>query len=126
LTIATALEQRLPATAAAMTSGLINLPKVRVIVEATAVLDPATAAAVEQRVLPEAEQQTVGKLRSALAKAVIAEDPGGAEVRHERAKKGRKVTLIPQPEGMAALWALLPADSAAAVYAAVDALARQQ
>jgi hypothetical protein len=124
--IAVALAQRLPATAAALSRGQINLPKVRAVVDATAVLDPAVAAAVEQRVLPNAEHQTVGQVRAALAKAVLAEDPAGAETRHERACQDRKVTLHPQPEGMSGLWALLPADAAAAVYGAIDAHARQQ
>jgi hypothetical protein len=126
LHIAEQLDRRLPATAEALGRGQINLPKVRAVVDATAVLDPAVAAAVEQRVLPDAEHQTVGQLRAALAKAVLVEDPGGAEARHERARQGRKVTLHPQPEGMSGLWALLPADAAAAVYSAIDAHARQQ
>jgi hypothetical protein len=126
LNIAVQLEQRLPATADALARGQINLPKVRAVVDATSVLDPATAAAVEQRVLPNAERQTVGQLRAALAKAVLAADPAGAETRHQQARQGRKVTLNPQPDGMAGLWALLPADQAAAVYGAIDAHARQQ
>jgi hypothetical protein len=105
---------------------VISLAKARVVVEATDALDPATAAAVEERVLADAEGRTVGQLRAALAKAVLAEDPGGAEIRHERARQDRRVTLNPQPDGMAGLWALLPAHDAAAVYGAIDAHARQQ
>jgi hypothetical protein len=124
--LAEQLDQRLPATAEALNRGLINLPKVRAVVDATDMLDPAATAAVEQRVLPDAERQTVGQLRAALARAVLAADPGGAETRHQRARQGRKVTLNPQPDGMAGLWALLPADHAAAVYGAIDEHARRQ
>lgn len=114
---------RLPATAAALAGGRIDLPKARAVVDAVAVLDAPLAAAVEQQVLPRAGGQTVGQLRSTLSRAVLAADPAAAEARHERALAGRQVTLQPARDGMAELWALLPADAAVAVYERVDALA---
>ena len=93
--------------------------------EATTRLDDPTARAVEQRVLPRAGRQTVGQLRASLSRAVLSVDPAGAEERHQRAAAGRQVTVRPLDDGMAELWALLPADGAAAIYSAVDAAARR-
>jgi hypothetical protein len=115
---------RLSRTAAALADGTLDVPKVRAVVEAVAPLDEVTARAVEERVLPRAGRQTVGQLRAALSRAVLAVDPAGGEERHARAAADRQVTVRPLPDGMAELWALLPADGAAAVYAAVDATAR--
>jgi hypothetical protein len=115
---------RLPATAAALAQGTLDVPKVRAVVDAVAVLDPVVAAAVEDQVLPRAGRQTVGQLRAALSKAVLSADPAAAEARHERAVAGRHVTLRPTGDGMAELWALLPADAAVAVYQQVDTAAR--
>jgi Domain of unknown function (DUF222) len=117
---------RLPATTAALARGDIDLPKARAVVEAVTVLEGPLAAAVEQQVLPRAGGQTVGQLRSALSRAVLAADPAAAEARHGRAVAGRQVTLQPARDGMAELWALLPADAAAAVYQHVDEVARRR
>jgi hypothetical protein len=116
---------RLPTVATALGDGVLDVPKVRAVVDAVAVLDPAVAVAVSQRVLPRAEQQTVGQLRASLSRAVLAADPAAAELRHERAVAGRAITLQPARDGMAELWALLPADAAVAVYGRLDALARR-
>jgi len=116
---------RLPATSAALAEGALDLPRARAVVDAVAVLDAPLAAAVERQVLPRAGTQTVGQLRSALSRAVLAADPAAAEIRHERALASRQVTLQAARDGMAELWALLPADAAVAVYQHVDALARR-
>jgi hypothetical protein len=116
---------RLPAVAAALGEGVLDVPKVRAVVDAVAVLDPVVAVAVSQRVLPRADRQTVGQLRASLSRAVLAADPAAAELRHERAVAGRAVTLQPARDGMAEIWALLPADAAVAVYGRLDALARR-
>jgi hypothetical protein len=115
---------RLPATASALRAGALDLPRVRAVVDAVGVLDDRTAGAVEARVLPRAAGQTVGQLRASLSRAVLSVDPRGAEARHRRALAGREVTVRPRPDGMAELSALLPADSAAAVYARLDRDAR--
>jgi hypothetical protein len=115
---------RLPATASALGAGVLDLPKVRAVVDAVGVLDDRTAGAVEARVLPRAAGQTVGQLRASLSRAVLSVDPAAAQVRHERAVADREVTVRPRPDGMAELSALLPADGAAAVYARLDRVAR--
>ena len=125
LRLMTAVElTRLPATADALRDGVLDVPKVRAVVDAVSVLDDATAAAVERQVLPRAALQTVGQLRNSLARAVLAADPAAAEQRHEQAVAGREVAIRPLRDGMAELWAFLPADAAAAVYARIDRIAR--
>jgi hypothetical protein len=79
---------------------------------------------VAARVLPRAGEQTVGGLRAALARAVVAVDPDGAAERHRQAQRERRVVLNPEPEGMASLWGLLPAPDAVAAYQHLGVLAR--
>jgi Domain of unknown function (DUF222) len=125
LHLAVDLAGRLPATAAALHAGEIDVPKARAVVEASTPLDPPAARAVERRVLPRAGRQTLGQLRASLARATLTLDPAGAQARHERAMTGRRVAVTPQPDGMAELWALLPADGAATIRRALDTAARQ-
>jgi Domain of unknown function (DUF222)/HNH endonuclease len=117
---------RLPAVSIALSSGVLDVPKTRAVVDAVTPLDAPTATAVVERVLPRAGRQTVGQLRASLARAVLAADPAAAEARHERAVASRQVTVRAARDGMAELWALLPADAAVAVYGRVDAIAREE
>ncbi|MGH4026909.1 MAG: DUF222 domain-containing protein [Pseudonocardiaceae bacterium] len=122
--LATRLCTALPDTMTALASGTIDLPRARAISEATEVLDDEATATVQARVLPKAPQQTVGELRAALSRAVLAADPDATARRHRAARDDRRVQLHPQPDGMGSLWAMLPADDATAAYARLDALAR--
>lgn len=117
LHLATRLSTQLPETLAVLQSGTIDLPKARAISEATKVLDGPATAAVQARVLTKAPQQTVGELRAALSRAVLAADSDAADRRHRAARNDRRVQLHPQPDGMGSLWALLQADDATAAYA---------
>lgn len=123
--LAVELAGRLAATATALRAGSIDVPKARAIVDAVTGLDDTLASAVQERVLPRAGQQTTGQLRASLSRAVLANDPAAAEIRHRQAVAGRLVTVRPLADGMAGLWALLPADGAAALYARLDRLARR-
>jgi hypothetical protein len=80
---------------------------------------------VEQRVLPRAGEQTAPQLRRAAARAVLTVDPGGAEARHALARKERRVVVYPARDGMAELYALLPAQDATAIYQRLDLEARR-
>jgi len=55
---------------------------------------------------------------------MAAVDPHGAERRHTAAARDRRVELTPADDGMADLWARMPADHAVAVYTMLDGLAR--
>ena len=123
LAIAGTLCDRLPATLHALEAGVISYWHARALAEAAVRVDPVSAARLEQAVLPEAGEQSVGAFRTAVAKAVLALDPAPAEQRHHRALADRCVRHTPADDGMATLWALLPAEGAAALMQAVDALA---
>ena len=71
-------------------------------------------------VLGAAEVLTPSKLRAVVAAAVAAVDPRDAEEQHEDACETRAVQKYPGEHGMTGIWALLPADHAAAVWAAVN------
>ncbi len=123
--LAVTLRWRLPGTGDALRAGDVDLSRARAIAEATSVLDEETARAVESRVLPRAGTQTLGQLRSALRRAVIAADPHGAERRREAAEQRARVTLYPDAEGTAALAGYsLPGVLATAALARITALAQ--
>jgi len=116
--------ERLPAVAAALAAGGLDLPKARAIADAVAMLDEPARAAVAHEAVDRAGGHTVGELRAWLRRAVLAADPAAAEARHAQAVGERRVALTPVGDGMAELWALLPADDAARAYTAIDACAR--
>ena len=74
--------------------------------------------------LTKAPEQTLAQLRASLARARIAVDPDGAAARHQQARRGRRVVLGPDDDGMASLWALLPAPDAYSAYQWLTRLAR--
>jgi hypothetical protein len=120
-----ALQWRLAATGRALAAGEIDVPRARLISEATAVLSDELAQAVEAKVLPDAGQQTTGQLRAALRRAVIAADPRGADDRRRDAELRAEVRLHADDAGTATLVGLgLPAVHAAAAFARLTALAR--
>ena len=47
----------------------------------------------EEKVLPEAGDQTTGQLRGAVRRAAIAADPEGADKRRDRAERHARVSL---------------------------------
>jgi hypothetical protein len=71
---------------------------------------------VEARILPTAGEQTTGKIRAAIARAVLAVDPDAATRRREEAQKDPRVRRWQEDAGTAALagYALPPADVLAA------------
>ncbi len=122
--LAVTLQWRLPRTGAALRTGLIDLPRARAIADATTVLGEDAAQAVESRILPKAGDQTLGQLRAALRRAVIAADPRGAEKRREQAEQRARIALYPDAEGTANLAGYnLPGVLAAAAMARITALA---
>ncbi|MDT0349602.1 DUF222 domain-containing protein [Pseudonocardia charpentierae] len=75
----------LPATHALWETGRIDTAKARAVDDTTWMLTPELARAVQDRVLPRAPEQTLAQLKAALARAVLAVDPEGAEARHRAA-----------------------------------------
>lgn len=122
--LAVSLARRLPATLAALSAGRIDLPRARLIDDATAVLTDEDARPVEARILPRASRMTTGELRDALRRAVINIDPAAAEKRRRRAERHARVRLYGDSDHTATLAGeKLPAASAAAAYARIAAIA---
>jgi hypothetical protein len=103
LELAVALSGKLRKTAAALEDGIIDLVRARIIADATCALSDEHAAAVEEWVLPQAGQQTSGKLRAAVARAVLAADPEAAQRRQEKARQDARVLRWREDAGTAAL-----------------------
>jgi hypothetical protein len=123
--LAVDLAWRLTATGAALASGSIDLPRARLIADATSTLTDDDARAVEERVLPKAGQQTTASLRAALRRAVIAADPEGAERRRAETERRAQVALYPDEETTSTLAGQrLPTVLAAAAMTRIKAMAR--
>ena len=66
----------------------------------------------------------MAQLKAALARAIIAADPEGAEERHREARRDRRVVVTAEPDGMGTLWAMLTATDAAGAFTWLTRLAR--
>jgi hypothetical protein len=114
------LARQFPETLALMATGSVSPAQANALVEITAGLGPATARAAQARVLTRLPHQSVAATRKALHRAVLAIDPHAAHTRHLLETKKRRVTLCPEPDGMATLALYTPAQTGAAVMAALD------
>jgi hypothetical protein len=97
--------------------------QVHLLIESVYSLSSTAAAAVQAAVLPHLATSTPGQLRRRLNRAVLAADPDRAEQSLAEGRLERRVACRPSGPGMAELWALLPAEGASAVMAAVNSLA---
>ena len=126
LDFAVELVSRLPKTLAALEAGQIDIIRARIIAEATHMLSGEHAAAVEDRIFPRAGRQTSGQLRAALARAVLAADPGAARARREQAQRDARVLRWREDAGTAALCGRdLPSADVLAADQRISARARQ-
>jgi hypothetical protein len=123
LQVARGLAYRLPGTWAALAAGQLDVRKATALAEATEPLNAEQAGRVEAAVLSKAPGQTLAELKRAVRRAVLAADPADAETRHQRARVQRWVRLIPAEDGMADLFAHLPAADAVPIMTAVDQIA---
>ncbi len=113
LDLALDLAVRLPATARALRAGALDYPRARLIAEATRdLVRRAGPARSRPGSCSAAAHQTPGRLRAALARAVIAADPGAATRRREEAQKDPRVRRWQEDAGTAALagYSLPPAE----------------
>src|SRR5664280_636009 len=113
----------LPATVNALAAGRIDRGRAWLIAERTAPLSPSLREAVQDRILPIADDRSAGNLRSLLDRAVIAADPHAAENRERKAKRDRELVLRSLPDGMASVRANAPADAAMSIFTLADLLA---
>ena len=121
LTMAGVLVAELPATLDALEAGRLTPGHVRVVLDAVTVLDPEATAALEARVLPQAESLSVAEFRKRCTRAVLTVDPDGAERRHDAALDQRRVEIHSAENGMADLYAHLSGDEAARIRQHLDA-----
>jgi hypothetical protein len=97
------LAVKLPETMRLFLAGRLRESRVKIIVFATAPLDPAEARAAEQLVLGRAGRLTPGGLREAIARAVMEVAPEKARNRREAARKDARVQRWAEDSGNAAL-----------------------
>ncbi len=123
MAVAETLAGTLAETGRALHRGRIGYLHAMSLAEAVYPLDADTAVAVQDRVLARAGGQTLAEFKRSVRRAVHALDPARVEEQRAQAMTERRVCVTARDDGMAELWALLPAEGAAAVMAAVDALA---
>jgi Domain of unknown function (DUF222) len=115
--------RRLPQLWEALRSGVIDLPRARVVCHEVATLDDREAQEVVTQVLEGAGTQTTGQLGARVRRLVLSIDPTSAKERYERGVEGRRVELSANPDGTANLIAYsLPAERANAAYDRLDHL----
>ncbi|WP_147796736.1 HNH endonuclease signature motif containing protein [Cellulomonas sp. Y8] len=107
------LDGMLGATREALEVGHLDAAKAQVLTAGLADLSFQVAHAVEDAVLPDADQCSVAELRQRVEREIRLVDPEGAAARRERARCTRKVSHPrPQPDGMASMWLVLDAADA--------------
>jgi hypothetical protein len=121
LDVAQSLTGDLPATLALLRRGEISYRHAQTLAEAVEELDGEQRHLVQERVLARAGEQTLAEFTRAVRRAVAT--VAAVDQQRVEAMAERRVAVTAREDGMAELWALLPAESAAAVIAAVDALA---
>ena len=119
--------QDLPATAAALAAGQIDMPKALVFITGLNGQDPALARGIEASLIGRAPAQTTGQLRAALHRALLAADPAAAERRRQAEERQARIERAPEPGGVTASLAgrYLPVPAAVAAWNNVTATARQ-
>jgi hypothetical protein len=123
LAVAQTLTEQLPATPRLLDRGQIGYLHAAFLAEAVFTLNDKQARAVEERVLARAPEQTLSAFQRSVRRAVARVAAATVEEQRAEAITQRRVCLTPRDDGMTELWALLPAEGAAAVVTAIDALA---
>ncbi|MET0788858.1 MAG: HNH endonuclease signature motif containing protein, partial [Cellulomonas sp.] len=120
-----ALNGPMLATADALAAGEIDTPKALVLIDRLWNAAPDLADAVQGEVLPGAELRTPRQLASDVERAILAISPADAAARHRAARADRRVDRPRRlPDGMAGMWAVLPAESAVEIDTLLEATAR--
>jgi hypothetical protein len=117
--------EQLPATRAALAAGELDEARAAALADVLGATPAEITREVEQEVLPEAVNLSVGKLKNRALEVLLAYDSAAADRRRAQAKRAADVRVYPSHlDGMAELTADLPAEEAAACHAVVDQLAR--
>ncbi len=113
-----------PAVFAALLAGCIDVPRARVLLDDLATCSAEVREAVEEQALGYAPAHTTTQVRAFIQRRVHKLEPQAAARRRAQAREGRRVAYTPLPDGMAELYAVLPAEQARAVYEQLCVLAR--
>ncbi|SDN39792.1 HNH endonuclease signature motif containing protein [Geodermatophilus sp. DSM 45219] len=117
--------ESLPATWAALSEGVLDEARAKVLVDVLAHTAPAIARVIESRLLPEAAGLSIGRLRARALALLLERDAAAIDGRRKAAQRQADVRVYPASrEGMATLAAELPAEEAAEGFDLIDQLAR--
>ena len=120
-----ALNNELLLTAEAVREGRLDSAKLRVLTDRLHDRPGQLAWAVQEQVLPQAATRTPTQLAADIDRALLAVDPEDAALRLPQAITSRHVCHPRRlPDGMAGLWAVLPAVDAARIDGTLEATAR--
>ncbi len=112
-------------TADALLAGRLDRIKARVLVERLDRVGLPVAVAVQDRVLAGADRRTPTQLALDTERALLVVDPADTADRVTRARATRRVDHARAlPDGMAGMWAVLPADQAVLMDTTLDTMAR--
>jgi hypothetical protein len=98
------LRENLPGTWAALAAGTLDEPRARALVDVLEHAAPESARWVEERILPEAVDLSLGKLRRRALELLLEHDAEAVEERRRAAERAADVRVYPSPrDGMATL-----------------------
>ena len=112
-------------TLRSMAAGELDAWRATVLTRELADADRETAAAVQDVVLPGAPNRTAGQLRARARRALAKIDPDALRERVTRSREERGLWRRPGEPGVSEWLAVLPNETSAACWAAVDELARR-
>ena len=118
--------QRLPSVWNALSDGLIDLARARILTDQTTHLPQDLARQVCAIALERAGSQTTGQLRASLQRLIITVDPAAAQDRYEEKLRERKLVCEPTDAGTANLHGLdLPVDRANQAMCRINRIAKK-
>jgi hypothetical protein len=115
---------RLPRTLAAMDNGELDLYKADKIADVTAALSVEKCREVDAAIAGRVAGKDAAQIRRAARDLVHRIDADGANERAVKRREDRRIELCHEDDAMATLLASLPAETASAIYARVDTIAR--
>jgi len=122
--LASSLCVRLPQVWEALSEGMIDLARARVVADQTSHLPRDLARQVCGSALEQASSQTTGQLRGWIQRLIISVDPASAQDRYEQKLRERRIICEPTDAGTANLSGLdLPADTANRAMRRINRLA---
>ncbi|HVV08126.1 HNH endonuclease [Amycolatopsis sp.] len=126
LALAGALVTRLPRVLAEIEAGTIDLHKAAKVHAVSSALSDEKCRKLDALLAPRLARRDATQIRRAARDLVHRIDPDGSAERAARRREDRKVQIVHEDDAMATLVAYLPAETAAASYSRIDAMARRR